>query len=283
MAGANPFSKVKGLITDLIAKLEAEAGADATKKAYCDKELKESNAKKVEKTAEIEKLSTRIDQQSAKSAKLKEEVAVLENELSKLLKSQADMDKLRQEQKEAYTSARAEQAKGLEGVKAAMKLLRDYYASDAAHDAASGAAGGIISLLEVIESDVTKTIASLDSDEESAAADYKAMTQQNEIDRTSKEQDVKYKVQESKELDKTAAENRQDRTGVQAELDAIVEYLAKIEEQCIEKAEAYEERARRRAAEIAGLRQALSILEGETALLQRLKKHRTLRGSSLKP
>merc|ERR1719356_1721303 len=113
--GADPFSKVKGLITGMIAKLEAEAGEDATKKAYCDKELKETKAKKLEKTTEIDMLSTRVDQQSAKSAKLKEEVAVLETELSKLASAQADMDKLRQEQKEAYTSARAEQMKGLEG------------------------------------------------------------------------------------------------------------------------------------------------------------------------
>jgi len=280
--GASPFDKVKGLITDMIAKLEAEAGADATKKAYCDKELKETKAKKLEKTTEIEMLSTRIDQQSAKSAKLKAEVSALQNELSKLAKAQADMDKLRIEQKESYTAARAEQMKGLEGVKLAMKLLRDYYASDAAHNAASGAGGGIIALLETIESDVTKTIASMDTEEESAASDYDTMTRRNEIDRATKEQDVKYKVKESKGLDKTAGENRQDRTGVQAELDAILEYLAKIEEQCIAKPEAYSERAARREAEIAGLKQALSILESETALLQRLKKHRTLRGATLR-
>jgi len=126
------------------------------------KELKETNAKKLEKTTEIDLLTTRIDQQSAKSARLKEEVAVLQSELSKLAKAQADMDKLRREQKETYTATRAEQMKGLEGVKLAMKLLRDYYASDAAHNAASGAGGGIIGLLETIESDMTKTIASLE-------------------------------------------------------------------------------------------------------------------------
>ena len=38
---ADVFAKVKGLITDMIEKLEAEAEADATKKAYCDKELAE--------------------------------------------------------------------------------------------------------------------------------------------------------------------------------------------------------------------------------------------------
>merc|ERR1712045_1008966 len=170
--GADPFQKVKGLITDMIAKLEAEAGADATKKAYCDKELKETNAKKVEKTAEIDLLTTRLDRMSAKSAKLKEEVAALQSELSKLATAQAQMDKLRQEEKEAYTANRAEQAKGLEGVKLAMKLLREYYASDAAHNAASGAASGIVGLLETIESDMTKTIASLEFEEESAVNEY---------------------------------------------------------------------------------------------------------------
>merc|ERR1712190_677176 len=109
------FAKIKGLISDMIEKLEAEAGADATKKAYCDKELKETNAKKSEKTAEIEKLSTRIDQASATSAKLKAEVAALQDELAKLAKSQAEMDNLRQEEKTAFDSSKAEQEKGLAG------------------------------------------------------------------------------------------------------------------------------------------------------------------------
>merc|ERR1719436_253808 len=48
-----PFAKVKTLISDMIAKLESEAEADATHKAYCDKELAETNEKKADKEAEI--------------------------------------------------------------------------------------------------------------------------------------------------------------------------------------------------------------------------------------
>merc|ERR1719181_2386806 len=55
-AGADPFAKVKGLISDMISKLEGEAEADATHEAYCDKEIAESDVKHEDKTAEIAKL-----------------------------------------------------------------------------------------------------------------------------------------------------------------------------------------------------------------------------------
>ena len=90
----------------------------------------------------------------------------MESELSKLTTSQSQMDKLRQDEKEAYSASKADQTKRLGSVKLAIKLLRDYYASAACHDAASGAAGGVIGLLETIESDITKTMASLESSEE---------------------------------------------------------------------------------------------------------------------
>merc|ERR1712223_2091877 len=95
---ADPFAKVKGLISDMIAKLEEAAGADATEKAFCDKELSETTAKKDEKTAEIEKLTTKIDQMSAATAKLTEEVAALQKALADLAAAQAEMDKLRGEE-----------------------------------------------------------------------------------------------------------------------------------------------------------------------------------------
>jgi len=272
------FVKVKQLINEMIEKLESEAGADATKKAYCDKELAETRAKKEYKSDAIESLTTKLDQASAKSAKLKEEVAALQNELSKLSKSQAEMDKMRSEQKATYTESKAELEKGLKGLQMALSVLREYYAKDSAHGSAEGSAGGIISLIEVCESDFSKELAEITSEEDSAVSEYEATSKSNALEKTAKEQDVKYKVKESKELDKTASELTSDRTGVEAELDAVLEYLRQIEAECIAKPETYAERKEAREAEIAGLKEALETLESETALLQRRARRKALRG-----
>merc|ERR1719502_1982887 len=68
-SGEDPFAKIKELITDMLAKLEKEAAEDATQKAFCDKEMKETKAKKDDKTAEVEKLSTMKETKAKKDDK----------------------------------------------------------------------------------------------------------------------------------------------------------------------------------------------------------------------
>merc|ERR1719364_562207 len=189
-AGEDPFAKVKGLITDMIATLEADAEEDASQKAYCDKEMSETTAKKDELTAESDKLSTKIAQDKAASAKLKEEVATLQKELADMAKAKADADKLRAEEKATYEKNSAEMELGIEGVKKALSVLKEYYAkADKSHDSAEGAGSGIIGLLEVAESDFTKGLTEMTAAEETAAADYEAYCKEDEIATVQKQQD----------------------------------------------------------------------------------------------
>merc|ERR1719311_1959394 len=140
-SGEDPFAKVKGLIRDLIERLIAEGEAEAKEKAFCDKEMAETNAKKEDKEMEIAKLNAAIDRMTARSAQLKEEVAALQEELAKLAAAQAEMDKIRQEEHAIFVEQKAEMEEGLQGVKLALKILREYYAKeDKAHSAAEGAA-----------------------------------------------------------------------------------------------------------------------------------------------
>merc|ERR550537_1320254 len=273
-AGEDPFAKVKGLITDMIATLEDEAEADASHKAYCDKEMSEANAKKDDLTAESDKLSTKIAQDKAASAKLKEEVATLQGELAAMAKARAEADKLRAKENAAFKKNSAEMKQGIKGVKLALKVLKDYYAkADKSHSAADGAASGIIGLLEVCESDFTKGLTEMTATEETAAAEYEAYCKQDEVATVKKQQDVKYKTQEAAALDKSVSELSTDLETVTDELTAVLKGLEKLEEMCVAKAEPYAERKARRESEIAGLKEALEILEGQAALIQKASKH----------
>jgi len=277
-AGEDPFAKVKGLITDMIATLESEAEEDASQKAYCDKEMSETTAKKDELTAESDKLSTSIAQKKAASAKLKEEVATLQNELASMAKARAEADKMRASEKATYEKNSAEMELGITGVKKALQVLREYYAKDGkSHGAADGAGSGIIGLLEVCESDFTKGLTEMTAEEQTAAAEYDSYTKQDDIDRTSKGQDVKYKTKEAAGLDKAVSELSTDLSAVTDELTAVISALDKLKEMCVAKAEPYAERKARRESEIAGLKEALQILESEAAFVQVSSKH-SLRG-----
>merc|ERR1712241_819631 len=130
-AGGDPFAKVKGLIQNMIAKLEKEAGAEATEKAYCDEQITKTEAKKSDLEEDISKMTSKIDQAAARSAQLQEDVKTLEAELAALASAQAEMDKIRQESHADYVTAKADLELGLSGVRKAVALLRDYYGGSA--------------------------------------------------------------------------------------------------------------------------------------------------------
>jgi chromosome segregation ATPase len=272
--GDDPFAKVKGLISDMIARLEEKASADASQKAYCDKELSESRAKKEKKMAELEKLSSSIDTKTARSAQLKREVAELQTALGELAASQAAMTKLRAEEKDAFARNKQDLEDGIDGVRTALGVLRDYYGGgDKAHEAAGEESTGIIGLLEVIESDFSTNLAEITATEENAAVTFDRQSKENEVDKAKKEKDVEHKTKEAESLDQAVTELSSDRDGVQSEHDAIHSYLGELEKQCIAKPETYAERKASREAEIAGLKEALSILsEGESLIEQKSSK-----------
>merc|ERR1719160_558073 len=163
---------------------------------------------------------------------------------------------------------------GIEGVKLALKVLREYYSSGGG---AQGAGGSIIAMLEVIEADFSKGLAELIATEEAAVAEYEKITKENEISKVTKEQDVKYKTKEAKSLDESVAELTSDKAGLATELESVEEYWLSLQDQCIEKVESYEERKKRREAEIQGLKDALAILNGEAVFLQEAS-YKKLRG-----
>jgi len=287
-AGEDPFSKIKSLISDMIVKLEKEAEKDATEKAYCDDEMSKTEAKKTDLSDTVAKLSAKIDRDAATAAKRKEEVKELQERLVALAKEQAQMDQIRAEESAGYTQAKADLELGLSGVQKALGVLRDYFGGSAAflqveqpakpetHEPSTGAGQSIINMLEVVESDFSETLAKVEMEEADASADYEKTTQENKIAKTTMSQDAKYKSQEATSLDKAISELTSDKDTTNTELNAVLEYYSRLKDRCVAKPETYSDRRARREAEISGLKEALNVLENETAFVQR--KRRGLRG-----
>lgn len=285
--GEDPFAKVKDMISAMIERLQKEAGEEATHKAYCDKEMKDTKTKVGELKYDIEKFTSKIDKAKSESVRLKDEVATLQRELSKIATSQSEATALRREESTAYNKAKADLTQGLEGVRMALKVLRDYYANDEAalvqqpaapgtHSSADGAGGSIIGMLEVVESDMGKSLANENMNEEAAAVAYERLSMENRVEKATKESDVKYKTKAAAALDKKVTEVSSDRDSAATELDAVLSYTKNLRGMCELKPESYSDRKGRREAEIDGLREALKILEGEAVFLQRQTK--SLRG-----
>merc|ERR1719305_1342583 len=226
------FVKVRGMIKDMIAKLEADAAAEGDQKAWCDSEMEKATSKRDENIGSMEGDLASKTKAEATIAQLQEEIQTLLEEISELNKSLNEATQLRAKENAENTKTLSDANAGLAGVTKAMKILKDFYdnaliqtrtsykppkgdasgmtVGDLAPDSFSGdfsgnqdAATGIIGQLDVIKSDFEGTIdatKTAESDAESEFQDYKTET---ETDISDKESSVKTK--EGEEADETAA------------------------------------------------------------------------------
>lgn len=287
--GEDPLAKVKGLVRDLIEQLQQEAEAEQTEKAYCDAEMSKTEAKRGQMDDRTSQLTASLDQAVAQSAALNRQVAELQRELASVAREQEEIGAIRQQAHGNYVTAKGDLQEGLAAIRQALNVLREYYANaepalieddthfssmmqpePQRHSKASGPGGSIIGLLEMIESDFANNLAKEEAEEVDAQSAYERVTQENRVATATKERDAKYKLQESKSLEKTITEMSSDKESVGTELAAVLEYAGKLRERCVAKPETFEDRRARREAEISGLEEALETLRSpEPSLVQR--------------
>merc|ERR1719388_666936 len=284
-AGSDPFVKVRGLIEDMVAKLIEEAN-QATQKAFCDEEIGKSKKSLAEKTATSDKLQSRIDQASAAKASLEETVKELEAQIAGIDKAQAEATKIRNEENAAYLVSSKDFKEAAEATEKAMIVLKEYYEGALIQVSAvkgnskqpefggakSDSAHSIISILEMAAEDFTKTYTEIETGEAEAVKAFKALTDENAVSKADKSAQAKASASEIKSLTVSLENNGQDHSMVSKEIDAVLSYLDKRKPQCETKAMSYAEKKAKREAEIEGLKEALSILDGSAVLLQ-IKKH----------
>jgi len=267
------FGKVKGLISDMIAKLQKQAAEEADHKAYCDSEKKKNEAKRDDRAGKLDTYSTRLEKAKANSAQLKQDVAKLSKQISEMDAAFQAATQNRQEENAAYNSLMEDCRVQLEAVSKAIGVLKDFYGSAKSHEEKSDSANNVVAFLETVESDLIKSKNDAEGSEKDSAAAYEKMQNEYEQLRASRESSSKGKESENTRLGGMISDLQSDVEGTSAELDATLAYLTKLKGSCVHKVMSFEERAAKAQQEIASLQQALEILESETAesFLQRRK------------
>jgi len=264
-----PFDKVKGLIEDMITRLEKEAAEEADAKAFCDKETSESKAKQAELTATSDKSQVRIEKATATIAELKEQIKALQEQMAEMDAAQAEATSLRNKEHEEYLKASKEYKDSAEAVASAIAVLQDYYSSGSfvqskqapeLGGAKTDIATTIMGMLEVAESDFTTLLAESEASEKEAQSSYDKLTEQNTVTKTANTQEVKGKEASVKSEETALLNYKEDFATTGKELDAVLAYLDKLKPQCETKVMSYAERVAKREAEIEGLKEALEIL-----------------------
>jgi len=286
-AATDPFEKVKGLIEEMIAKLVTEANEQATQQAFCEEEASKSNKAKDEKTMTIDQLSSRMGKASATSALLDQKAKTLEAEIAALDKGNAEATKIRGEEHATYVKASSDFKQAAEAVEKAIKVLKEYYSSALIQtgavkssgkqpdfgEAKSDSSHAIISILEMSGESFTKLLMETETDESQAQEKYEDLMQDNKISKVTKQAEIKGALSEIKSLAVALKNHKEDYDMTSKELSAVMEYLDKLKPQCESKAMSYGDKKARREAEIEGLKEAMSILEGGALLQKTVQKH----------
>merc|ERR550537_1479293 len=261
------------MIKDLIVRLMEEANEEAEHKGWCDTELSTNEQTRKEKTSAVETLHAEIDELSASIAKLTQEITDLTAEIAEIDKAVAEATAIRSEEK-------ATNEQTIKDAVQALTVLKEFYEKaaeatallqgkqkpevfDEPYTGMQSENGGVVGILEVIQSDFARLETDTKAAEAEAQKAFDEFTSESAVNRAANAKDVEHKTTKKTNQEAALTAKKADLEGTQKELDAALAYYDKLKPSCVDAGVSYEDRVARRKEEIESLQEALRILNGE--------------------
>lgn len=276
-----PFDKVTKMIQDLILKLKNEAHDETQKNAFCNKEVAENKKTREQHTEQAESLMAKSEQLSSRKAKLADRRAQLSDEIAELNAAVSEAVSMRSDEAAANKQAIADAQAGQEGVASAIQVLKDFYAGaatstallqgavddlpeswDTPYTGMQSESGGVLGMLEVLESDFARLEAETKADEDAAVREHRTFLDESEKDKAVKQTNLANTERELQRAESGLHATNKDLDDTNASLKAAQDVYEKLKPQCLETGLSYEERVQKRREEVESLKEALKILEG---------------------
>merc|ERR1719277_2612426 len=174
--------------------------------SWCDTELATNEQTRKEKTEAVEVLHAEIDQLEASIAKLSEEVVELTQAVSDLNAAMAKATELRNEEKAKNEQTIKDAGEAQTAVAQALTVLKEFYAKagdataliqqtppaifDSPYTGMQSEKGGVIGMLEVVESDFARLEADTTAAEATAQKTYDTFMTDSKVDVAAKSKDI---------------------------------------------------------------------------------------------
>jgi len=277
----DPFAKVKKMIKDLLVRLMEEANEEAEHKGWCDTELATNEQTRKEKTNAVESLHAQKDELEASIAKLTDDIQKLTEGVAALDKAMSEATEIRTKEKEENTITIKDAKDAQTATAQALTVLKEFYEKagdatafvqqqpeapeifDSPYKGMQAENGGVIGMLEVIESDFARLEAETAAAEATAQKEYDEFMTDSKVDKAQKQKDIEHKEAKKQDEKQALTTTISDLEGTQKELDAALAYFDKLKPSCVDSGVSYEDRVTRRKEEIQSLQEALRILNGE--------------------
>merc|ERR1719463_344697 len=267
------------MIKDLITKLLEEANEEAEHKGWCDTELSTNEQTRKEKTSAVETLHAEIDELGASIAKLTQEITDLTAEVAESDKAVAEATAIREKEKATNTETISDAQEAQTAVAQAVSVLKEFYEKaaeatsliqkqepeifDAPYTGMQSENGGIVGMLEVIQSNFARLETDTKASEDEAQRVFDQFSSESAVNRAANSKDVEHKTTKKTNQESALTAKKADLEGTQKELDAAQAYYDKLKPSCVDAGVSYEDRVARRKEEIESLQEALRILNGE--------------------
>jgi tetratricopeptide (TPR) repeat protein len=189
----------------------------------------------------------------------------------------AEATKIRGEEKAKNAATIKDSQEAQTAVAQALEVLKEFYAKageatsllqqpeifDEAYTGMQSENGGVVGMIEVIQSDFARLEAETSASEAQAEKEYDTFMSDSAVDKAQKSKDIEHKTMKKQNEEQELQEKKGDLEGTQKELDAALAYFDKLKPSCIDSGVSYEDRVARRQEEIESLQEALRILNGE--------------------
>lgn len=268
------------MIEGLLARLKQESADEADHKAFCDEELRKNKQTRKEKASEVTRLYAEIEEKVKVIAEMAKDITALAEEQAELRANMKEATEVRSTEKPENEAAIADAQAAQVALKQAMQVLEEFYGKQSliqvsmikqvpemeAYKGMGGRGGGVMGMLEVIDSDFARVEADTQAAEVQSAEQYKSFMERAEADVEAKH-DAEFKLSLKKDKAEFAQEQLQkDLDASQAILKAANKYYEELKPQCVEVHVSFEERATMRQEEIQALKEAYKILDGKNAM-----------------